>query len=150
MRLCREAGFRKITLRGDTDFTQTKHLDGWDEAGVGFVFGIDAMSNLYEIVETLPKTAWKRLRRRARRVVKTQPRRRPENVKQQIVEAREFKNIRLKGEYVAEFSYRPSKCQKSYRVVVVWKDLEVIQGQLKLFDDTKCFFYITTQEVPQS
>lgn len=25
--LCREAGFKKITLRGDTDFSQTKHLD---------------------------------------------------------------------------------------------------------------------------
>ena len=28
--LCREAGFRRIYLRGDTDFTQTKHLDTWD------------------------------------------------------------------------------------------------------------------------
>ena len=28
--LCRRAGFRKITFRGDTDFTQTKHLDRWD------------------------------------------------------------------------------------------------------------------------
>jgi hypothetical protein len=26
---------------------------------------------------------------------------------------------------------------------VVWKDLEVTRGQLHLFDDTKCFFYIT-------
>ena len=40
--LCRRAGFRRITLRGDTDFTQTKHLDRWDKAGdVGFVFGFD-------------------------------------------------------------------------------------------------------------
>ena len=28
--LCREAGFRQILLRGDTDFSQTAHLDGWD------------------------------------------------------------------------------------------------------------------------
>ena len=28
--LCRRAGFRKITLRGDTDFSQTEHLDRWD------------------------------------------------------------------------------------------------------------------------
>ena len=28
--LCRRAGFRKIRLRGDTDFTQTEHLDRWD------------------------------------------------------------------------------------------------------------------------
>ncbi len=29
--LCRRAGFRKIRLRGDTDFTQTEHLDRWDD-----------------------------------------------------------------------------------------------------------------------
>ena len=40
--LCRRAGFRKITLRGDTDFTQTSRLDGWHDEGVQFVFGIDA------------------------------------------------------------------------------------------------------------
>lgn len=26
---------------------------------------------------------------------------------------------------------------------MLWKDLEVHRGQLKLFDDTRCFFYIT-------
>jgi hypothetical protein len=41
--LCRRAGFRKITLRGDTDFTQTAHLDRWDGQGVQFIFGIDAI-----------------------------------------------------------------------------------------------------------
>jgi hypothetical protein len=144
--LCRRAGFRKIRLRGDTDFTQTEYLDGWDEQGVKFVFGIDAMPNLYELAENLPLTAWKRLRRPQRYQVKTQPRQRPENVKEQIVEAREFENIRLVEEHVAEFSYRPGKCRKTYRVVVVWKDLEVFKGQQKLFDKDRCFFYITNDE----
>ena len=141
--LCRQAGFKKITLRGDTDFTQTAHLDGWDADGVQFVFGIDAMPKLYEIVENLPAQAWKRLRRRPANPVKTKSRARPENVKQRIVEEREFKNIRLCEEYVAEFKYSPTLCRQTYRVVVVWKDLEVTQGQQKLFDDSKCFFYIT-------
>lgn len=140
--LCRRAGFRKIKLRGDTDFTQTEYLDGWDEQGVRFVFGIDAMPNLYEKAENLPASAWKRLERPARYQVKTRPRRRPENVKEQIVEAREFENIRLVEEHVAEFSYQPAKCKKTYRVVVVWKDLEVHRGQKKLFDKDRCFFYI--------
>ena len=141
--LCRRAGFRKITLRGDTDFTQTQQLDGWDRDGVQFVFGIDAMPNLYELAENLPHSAWRRLRRPPRYEVKTTPRRRPENVKEQIVERREFENIRLQQEHVAEFAYRPVKCKQDYRVIVVWKDLEVSQGQLKLFDQTRCFFYIT-------
>ncbi len=28
-------------------------------------------------------------------------------------------------------------------MIAVWKDLEVYQGQKKLFDDSRCFFYIT-------
>ncbi|MDH3770434.1 MAG: IS1380 family transposase, partial [Nitrospirota bacterium] len=143
VRLCRRAGFRKIRLRGDTDFTQTEHLDAWDKDDVRFVFGIDAMSNLYETAENLPETAWKQLDRRPRYEVKTTPRARPENVKQQVIEKREFEDIRLVKEYVAEFSYRPTKCKKDYRVIVVWKDLEVMKGQRKLFDKDKCFFYIT-------
>ena len=123
--LCRRAGFRKITLRGDTDFTQTEYLDDWDETGVEFVFGIDAMPNLYELAENLPNEAWRELRRRPKYLVQTQPRSRPTNVKEKVVERREFENIRLVKEYVAEFEYSPQKCGKTYRVVVVWKDLEV-------------------------
>ena len=46
--LCRRSGFKKVTLRGDTDFSQTKHLDRWDEQEVEFVFGMPAMKNLVE------------------------------------------------------------------------------------------------------
>lgn len=30
VRLCRDAGFKRVLLRGDTDFTQTGELDRWD------------------------------------------------------------------------------------------------------------------------
>jgi hypothetical protein len=141
--LCRRAGFHKIRLRGDTDFTQTEHLDRWDSGNVGFVFGIDATKTLYALAGELSQNAWKTLVRQAKHVVKTKPRQRPENVKQQVVEAREFEDIRLVKEHVAEFRYRPTKCKKAYRVVVVWKELDVYRGQKKLFDDARCFFYIT-------
>ena len=144
--LCRRAGFRKIRLRGDTDFTQTERLDDWDRQGVKFVFGIDATKKLYELAGELPPDAWKTLIRRAKHKVKTRPRHRPENVKQQVVEAREFEDIRLLKEHVAEFRYRPVKCKRDYRVVVVWKELDIYQGQKKLFDDARCFFYITNDE----
>lgn len=143
VQLCRRAGFRKVRLRGDTDFSQTTHLDRWDDDEVLFVFGFDAMPNLYKIAENLPKTAWKELERPARYKVKTQPRRRPLNVKQALVEQREFKDIRLAVEHVAEFKYRPTACDRDYRVVVIWKSLAVHQGQQYLFDDAKAFFYIT-------
>jgi len=144
--LCCRAGFRKIRLRGDTDFTQTERLDGWDRRGVKFVFGIDATKRLYELAGELPPEAWKTLVRRAKYQVKTRSRKCPENVKQQVVEAREFEDIRLMKEHVAEFRYRPVKCKRDYRVVVVWKELDVYRGQKKLFDDARCFFYISNDE----
>ena len=52
--LCRRAGFRKIRLRGDTDFTQTEHLDRWDGQGVKFVFGIDATKTALRIGRGTP------------------------------------------------------------------------------------------------
>jgi hypothetical protein len=110
---------------------------------VQFVFGIDATPKLYEIAGELPLEAWKVLARRVKRQVKTAPRPRPQNVKQQVVEEREFADIRTVKEHVAEFTCQPGKCQKAYRVVVVWKDLETYRGQKKLFDDARCFFYIS-------
>jgi hypothetical protein len=143
IKLCRRAGFKKVTLRGDTDFTQTQHLDRWDGDGVQFIFGIDCMPNLVKKAENLQKDAWRRLKRPAKYTVKTERRRRPKNVKRRIVKQREFENIQLVKEYVAEFDYSPTKCKKTYRVIVVWKDLEITRGQLWLFDDVRCFFYIT-------
>ena len=83
--LCEGAGFKEILYRGDTDFTQTKHLDRWDAKGRRFIFGIDAMANLVEKADNVPKKQWKRLKRPAKYEVKTVPRERPDNVKERIV-----------------------------------------------------------------
>jgi hypothetical protein len=141
--LCRRGGFRKITLRGDTDFSQTRHLDRWDEDGVRFVFGIDAMANLRGLAEDLPADSYGVLERPARYSVKTTPRGGREDHKTPIVIARQFETIRLKGEEVAEFDYRPVACKKTYRVVVLRKRLSVEKGQLVLFEEYRYFFYIT-------
>src|SRR5712692_7275955 len=38
--VCFRGGFRKVLLRGDTDFSQTEHLDRWSSSGrVTFLFG---------------------------------------------------------------------------------------------------------------
>jgi hypothetical protein len=141
--LCREAGFKSVLLRGDTDFTQSRELDRWDGDQVEFVFGIDAMPNLVEHADHLPKSAWELLTRPARYEVKTTPRQRPRNVKEDVVRQREFQNIRLLSEDVAEFAYQPTACKKIYRMVVVRKNLSVGKGQNLLFDDVRYFFYIT-------
>lgn len=141
--LVRRAGFRRVTFRGDTDFSQTKHLDRWDVEGVRFVFGIDARPNLVAGAESLPRAAWTRLQRPAKYEIATEVRRRPENVKDIKVIEHEFQNIRLRSEDVASFRYTPTACEKSYRIVVVRKNLTIEKGAQHLFDDMRYFFYIT-------
>ena len=141
--LCRRAGFRQVRLRGDTDFSQTRFLDGWHEAGVKFVFGYDAAANLRDRAEKLQESAWAPLERPAKYEVQTEPRAKPERVKQRIVEERGFTDIHLCGEDVAEFDYRPSACKGTYRIVVVRKDLEIRKGNKLLFERYDYFFYIT-------
>lgn len=141
--LCRSAGFRKILLRGDTDFSQTEHLDRWDDQGVQFVFGIDAMPNRVALADGLVEGLWQPLHRPPKYEVRTEPRQRPENVKERIVKERRYKNLRLQSEHVAEFDYRPTKCRKTYRVVVLRKNLSVERGEQVLFDDLRYFFYVT-------
>ena len=142
--LCLEAGFRRVLVRGDTDFTQTRHLDRWNsDERVQFIFGMGVQPNLHVLADDLPEEAWQPLERPGRYVVKTSPRMRPVRVKEQIVQQRQFKNIRLESEWVAEFDYRPTACQQSYRLIVLRKDLTVEQGQSRLFDDYRYFFYLT-------
>lgn len=145
--LCLTAGFLAILLRGDTDFSQTGYLDGWDDKGVRFIFGINAMPNLIDRADNLPEDLWRPLLRPAKYEVKTQPRRRPANVKERIVIERQYENIRLRCEDVAEFAYRPTKCNKTYRIVVLRKNLSVEKGEQVLFDDIRYFFYITNDQI---
>ncbi len=141
--LCRRAGFGSILLRGDTDFTQTAHLDRWDRAGdVRFVFGIDAMPNLVALAQRLPESAYSPLER-PEPPIRTAPRRAPERHKPRIVRERGFETIHTLDEMVAEFEYRPTACRRAYRVVVLRKLLATDKGQLRLFERYRYFFFIT-------
>ncbi|HEX4146883.1 MAG TPA: IS1380 family transposase [Pirellulales bacterium] len=142
--VCFQGGFRRVLLRGDTDFTQTTHLDRWSsDERVRFIFGANCTAALHYEADFLPDRAWKTLDRPARYQVKTKPRARPDKVKQRIVVEREFKNIRLTGEEVAEFDYRPVACKQTYRMIVLKKYLDVTQGQSLLFRDYRYFFHLT-------
>jgi len=132
-----------VLLRGDTDFSQTKHLDGWNaDARVRFIFGLDKSWAKHVSADDLQATAWQKLER-PRYHVKTQPRQKPTRVKEQIVREREFENKRLVSEDVAEMPYRPTACKNTYRLIVVRKNMSVEKGEVRLFDDYVYFYYLT-------
>lgn len=143
--LLKRSNFRRVMFRGDTDFSQTTHLDRWDNAGVQFVFGYDAKEKLTECAAGLPEAAWTAVSRQPKYSIKTSARAAREHVKEEIVRAKDYLNFYLLKEDVAEFDYRPAACQKNYRIVVVRKLVSVERGQKVLYPETRYRFFITNR-----
>ena len=141
--LAQRGGFVKVRLRGDTDFALTAQFDRWSEDGVQFVFGMNAHPSFVARAEELAEERFRPLQRR-----KAQPRgprrRKAVRVKEQIVQEKGYKNLVLVHEDVAEMDYRPGKCQRDYRMVVLRKRIQVKKGQKRLFDQVEYFFYVST------
>jgi len=95
--------------------------------------------------EALPADAWTRLDRPAPYENTTgNTRTRRHNRKQEVVTQRQFVNLRLNHEDVAEFTYQPGKCRHAYRVVVLRKNISRTKGEQALIDEIRYFFYFTT------
>lgn len=142
--LVREAGFTDVLLRGDTDFSQTKFLDGWNADGVKFVFGYDARQNLKDKAGVLAEEFSELSRRAKRAFVEVDAQRaRPIRHKEAWVRAKGYRNVILKSEDMAEFAYRPQACAETYRMVVLRKNLSIERGETVLMEDVRYFFYIT-------
>ena len=144
VQLCVRGGFQRVLLRGDTDFSQTEHLDRWQAVPqVRFIFGYDNIAKLRDHADDLPETDWQQLERPPRYQVHTTPRQRPENVKDRIVTERGYEKLTLEEEHVAEFAYQPGACRQAYRMVVTRKKIRVEKGQRLLLPKILYFFYIT-------
>jgi len=74
---------------------------------------------------------------------KGKPRARPEKVKDRIVRQRGYQSLTRTAEHVAVVDYRPTACQRSYRLVMVRQTIAVEKGQTRLFDEIRYRFYLT-------
>jgi hypothetical protein len=146
--LCKKAEFKRIMLRGDTAFTQTDHLDRWDEDNVEFVFGIAKHANLMEKIDEIAEIQWKPVPRDPSYDPSTPDRARPDKVKRQIIAERGYRNRRLKEEVYVEIPYKPYKCDKTYRLIILRKKQDVTE-QGVLFEDDVYFFYISNLDSAQ-
>jgi hypothetical protein len=135
------AGFKKILLRGDTDFSLTAHFATWDAEEVEFVFGIDAHREFVGRAEALADDAWTELERPAKYAVQTEPRSTRRDYKDTVIQARGFKKLRLAAESWAEMVY--SKDGREYRMIVLRKNISVLRGEDKMGDEIRYHFYVT-------
>ncbi len=143
LRVCLEGGFRRVLLRGDTDFSQTKHLDRWAaDSRVRFLFGLDATSAKHILADDLPPQAWHPLERPPRYQVKTAPRTRPSTSRNRSCARGSSRTFVWKAKRWPRcpIGRRPAR---SYRLVIVRKNLAIEKGEQRLFDDYRYFYYLT-------
>src|SRR5208283_2925248 len=135
----------RITLRGDTDFSHTAQLDRWDDGGIAFILGLDAHPKVVGLAECLSESSWRLLERLPKYEILTEPRRRPERVKEQIVVQKGYLNEKLVAEHVSDITYQPHQCGKKYRLVILRKNISVQRGERALFDEVRYFFYLSNR-----
>ncbi len=92
----------------------TANFDRW-ACEVDFLFGMDAHPTLAKRAAQLNQSAWRPLQRREKYATLTAATREryQSNEKERIVVEREYVNLRLNHEDVAEFAYRPGKRDKA-------------------------------------
>lgn len=136
----RDAGFRRVRLRGDGHFALTENFDHWTTREVEFVFGLAAHRSLVGIAEGLDLGSWSPLHREPRRGSRG---RQKVRVKRQVIEDRGYRHLELAHEEYAEFNYQPGKCRRPYRVIALRKTINVHEGQRLLVPEVRFHFYIT-------
>lgn len=136
---------KRVTVRGDTDFTHTEHLDRWDQTGRKFILGMDAHAKVVKLADELPQNAWKSLERLPQYEIRTEPRQKRERIKEQVVVQMGYKNLKLVAEDIAEIEYQPAKCARPYRLVILRKNISVQKGEQVLFEEIRYFFYLSNR-----
>jgi len=56
---------------------------------------------------------------------------------------REYNNLVLQREDVAEFDYQPTACSRPYRIIVIRKQIDEMKGEKLLLKRERYLFYIT-------
>jgi hypothetical protein len=106
---------------------------------------LDSHPKVEKLAQALSPKAWTCLERLPKYEILTEPRTRPDRVKEAIVREREYRNIVLVGEDVTHVDYQPAACDKSYRLVFVRKNLSVQRGESELIEEVRYFFYLTNR-----
>lgn len=141
--LCRRAGHESILMRGDTAFSMTRYIDKWDEQGVRFVFGLRVSKGITNRADSLEQSCYAEFVRDADKAFAQETRKKQAQVKEAVVKEREYKNLTLEREDIAEFRYKPVRADHTYRVVVLRKTITEHRGQLYLGNADRYFFYLT-------
>ncbi len=139
--------FDEVYWRGDSAFYVAELLNLSRRHGAHFVVVVGAMANLVREAEKLPERAWKPMKWRPDEtpVAPEEQRAKRVDYRRRKVQERGYRNLEPDRQEVAEFDYRPSGCDATYRMVVRRVKIREAQGQKVIWEGYRYHFMITDE-----
>ncbi len=145
----KERGVR-LLVRGDSDFDRQDLRDVCKKHGAYVAIVGREHTGRPEIATGIPERAYRPFRPRAWRAVEERVRKRgfrararKPNLRRKRARERNYKELRLVEQQIAEVPYRPTGCPLTYRLIVRRQLIENHRGQQHLFDDYRYRYVIT-------
>jgi Transposase DDE domain group 1 len=151
----------KLLVRGDSDFDRGDIRAACRRRGAHFAFVGRAFADRPKLVETIAEPQWRPFRTRAHRAkvalqqrAAYRPRCKRPNRRRACARARDFKELRLVKQWLAELPQVDARTGEPYRLVIRRQLIEIHKGQQHLFDEYRYRYIVTdlpatvtTQEV---
>lgn len=141
---------RQVLVRGDSDFDRRDVRDACESAGVYFAFVGREHANRPAIAAGVPESAWREFEPRARRALESRRqaagfrrRRRQANRRQQRACERNYKTLRLVGQWLAEVPWQPADSDKTYRLIIRRQRIAHYKGAEWIRDEERYRYVVT-------
>lgn len=139
-----------LLVRGDSDFDRQDLRDVCKKHGAYVAVVGRAQTGRPEIANAIPERAYRPFQPRAARAMERRcrtpsftARRRKPNLRRKRARERDYRELRLVEQQIAEVPYQPPGCPDVYRLIVRRQLLEHHKGQQYLFDAYRYRYVIT-------
>jgi len=140
----------RVIVRGDSDFDRQDLRDVCKKHGAYIAIVGREHTGRPEIAKAIPESTYRRFRPRDWRAVDERcrkpgfkARRRKPNLRRKRARERNYKELRLVEQEIAEVPYQPTGSTHTYRLIVRRQLIKNFQGQQHLFDQYRYRYVVT-------
>lgn len=141
---------RQVLVRGDSDFDRRDVRQACESAGVYFAFVGREHANRPALAAGVAESAWRVFAPRAKQALEQRRaasgfrgRQRKLNRRHQQACARNYKTLRLTGQWVAEVPFEPSDSDKTYRLIIRRQHIAHYKGSRFIRDEVRYRYVVT-------
>ena len=130
--------FRRVVVRGDSAFCDHHIIETCEQFGQFFAIVMAGYPNVQGLAESVPERSWRPFVPRPVRERKPVPResRRKKRKERRRAKAlaRRKRDLHLVRQWVTKIPYQPSRCDRSYRLIIRRQLIEETDNQGQLFE----------------